>query len=185
MPQPLPDSVSSLSEEQLQAWQQDPDVAGAIMFILGPNGPSDIEVTKTGKSPQLEQAELANILARASEEEASGWVVNIGGQAGRVYPIKANGSFHGIWVVTGEGGGPPPDRWQYEATRYANELFRLRGSRTTTPSLAQLVDAIPALASSQPEQMSPLHWEKSQARVEVAVQDELENCLINDQMPIF
>lgn len=180
------DPVKQLAEKQLESWKRDDSVAGAIILLLDPKVPDDVELQSMGHPPTLDQPELASVLSRADQETASGWVLSSQGQSGRVYPLKGSGVLQGLWIVFSGSEVPPPDDWQHDAARFGQELMSLRGSRSAPPpSLRQLVDAIPAMASNQPEQMSPLHWEKSQARVEVPLQDELENCLINDQMPIF
>lgn len=184
MAETVSEEVGRLTQRQFDSWKRDDAVAGAVVYIIHSQGGDDLDLQELGNTPALDESRIAEVLTRANKETASGWTVTAEGQTGRVYPLKTGGTLEGLWIVFSANETPPPDDWQHDAARFSKELANIRGT-AAPPSFRQLVDSIPSLASSQPEQMSPLHWEKSQARVNISVQDELESCILADQLPIF
>lgn len=178
------EEVGRLTQRQLESWKRDDAVAGAVVCLIDPDTGDDLDLQSIGETPMLDQQTMTDVLTRASQGSASGWTLTVGGQSGRVYPLKTGSNLAGLWIVYSGSETAPPDDWQHDAARFCKELANIRGA-AAPPSFRQLVDSIPSLASSQPEPMSPLHWEKSQARVNISVQDELEGCIIADQLPIF
>jgi hypothetical protein len=182
------DLIRALTDRQLAAWREDSQLAAAQLYLISRTHSLDVEVSKVGTCPTLSKDELKALLQRAaSEDERPGFEVDFAGQRGHVYPLRQDSMLQGVWLIFPVHTDIDWAEWTRESLRFSQELFALRQAGLgNPPTFRQLVEAFPFFEDShEPEPAPPLHWERSQSRVMVAVEDELSTCLMVDHLPIF
>lgn len=180
------DSIRALTDRQLKTWQQNPQLAGAQLFLVSSHL-LDVEVSKVGDCPTPSKSELAAILQRAAgEHERPGFEVEVSGYRAHAYPLKQESLLQGLWLLFPAG---PVVDWSAltrDSQRFSQELFALRQSGLgNPPTFRELVSSIPEHEESAQSTAPALHWERSRSRVTMTVEDELSNCLMVDLLPIF
>lgn len=182
------DSIRALTDQQLASWRSSQTLADAHLYLFDQAGSREVEVSKLGDYPSLSEDELKALLERAAQEqERPGFEVDLSGRRGHVYPLKQDTVLQGIWLVF-----PDLSRevdWAgltRDSQRFSQELFAIRQSGPSAPpTFRQLVEAFPDEEDAPQPETPALHWERSQSRVVVEVEDELSACLLVDYLPIF
>lgn len=179
--------IHQLITKQVRAWKQDERLVSAQVYLLSRSHSVDVEVTKVGPQPTLATEELKSLLSKAAGEKRPGFHWNVGGSA-YAYPLRQESMLQGLWLLYPSLSGEPSslETWEKDAHRFSVELFSLRqASLGSPPTFRQLVEAISDYEEDEPPPKTQLHWERSQARVTVAVEDELSASLMVDFLPIF
>jgi hypothetical protein len=181
------DSIRALTDRQLAAWKSDPKLAAAQLYLISRADSLDVEVSRIGDSPTLSKDEVKALLTRAALEERPGFEVDLAGRRGYAYPLRQDTMLQGVWLIFPVDSQVDWAGWTRESLRFSQELFALREAGLgNPPTFRQLVEAFPAFEeTAHSEPAPPLHWERSQSRVTLPVEDELSACLLVDHLPIF
>jgi hypothetical protein len=181
------DPIRVLLDRQLAAWKGDPEVAAGHLYLISRTHSLDVEVSKVGDSPGLSEEQLKTLLRRAAGDERAGFEMSVGHLRGYVYPLKQDAMLQGAWLLFPAGQATDWAGWKRDAQRFSEELFTLRqASLGNPPTFRQLVESFPAYEEAVEEPAAPsLHWERSQSRVVMTVEDELSDGLMVDHLPIF
>lgn len=182
------DSIRDLTDRQLATWKDNAQLSAAQLYLISQAHSLDVEVSKVGDCPTLTETELKALLQRAADdEERPGFEVDLRGRRGHVYPLKQDAMLQGVWLIFPIGLDVDWAGLTRESQRFSQDLFALRqAGMGNPPTFRQLVEAFPDYEESPPQEAAPpLHWERSQSRVVVAVEDELSACLLVDNLPIF
>ncbi len=179
--------IHQLLAKQVRAWKQDERLVSAQAYLLSRSHSIDVEVTKIGPQPILAAEDLNILLSAAATEQRAGFDWDVGDSA-YAYPLRQEKMLQGVWLLYPSPSGEPSslESWENDAQRFSTELFSLRqASLGCPPTFRQLVEAISDYEEDEPSPKAQLHWERSQARVTVAVEDELSASLMVDFLPIF
>ncbi len=181
------DPIRSLLDWQLDAWSQDLQMAAGHLYLISRTHSLDVEVHKTGEVPPLSKDDLKDLLQRAADDqERPGFEISAGGQRGYVYPLKQDSMLQGVWVLFPRGPQVDWASWKRSALNFSQRLFELRQAGLgNPPTFRQLVETFPEPETNGPSSTPSLHWERSQSRVVMAVEDDLSSGLLVDHLPIF
>ena len=166
----------------LANWKTDPDLKGARLVCLLSTQEMETEVRQVGELPELEKDDLRATILHAAETEESGWEAEPEGLA---YPLRYQEKFFGVCILYPQGDLHPLSTWEETIRGYIEQVGPLQVTGEEPPSLNSLVESIPERVPPQEDSANKLHWERSQARVEVPVQEELSAHLLVDHMPLF
>lgn len=182
------DLIRLLLEQQLAAWADDPQIAAGQLYLISRAHSLDVEVNKTGEPPALSKDDLKELLARAASEDVRpGFEVNVAGYRGHAYPLKQDTMLQGVWVLFPSSTQVDWADWTRGSLRFSQQLFTLRQAGLgNPPTFRQLVETFPDPEPAQNgTDAPPLHWERSQSRVVMAMEDDLSSGLLVDHLPLF
>lgn len=178
------EKIRGTVKEQLHYWSTDHELRGAYVITLLEEKNLEVEIRKTGRVDEFSPEEFRSAVLAAAEHAEAGWDCK---PAGIGYPIRFEGSLLGLCILFPSGDIHPLSRWKKEVDQFVSVLGPLKAlAEEQPPSLKSLAEVIPERTDVGGESAaSKLHWEQSQTRVDVPVQEELARHLLLDLRPLF
>lgn len=169
----------------LANWRSDPDLAGGYLINLVDTDTLETEIREIGTVPEFSTNEIRSCLLSAAETIDCGWAVE---PAGLGYPLRWGETLLGICVLFPSEEIPPQSHWEHAIRTYCEQVGGddEEDEDSNEPSLLGLAAAIPRRTEdAETSESNKLHWERSKARVEVPVNEELAKHLLLDHLPLF
>ena len=167
----------------LQDWEKDAELVGGLLVkLIDPKG-LEVEVRQAGQVPDYTVHDFRNKLLSAAEISEPYWKES---PDGVTYALRYDDSFLGFCILFPALGTQPPERWVNRISSFSRELgCLLQTPKEEPPSLHSLAEAIVERDGESESSSQKLHWEHSQASVDIPVQEELAVHLLLDHLPFF